>query len=110
MVAALLPSLSQVFPERFHHTWTRLHAASLRELLQPDPFVDAAPIDSQLPGHFGHFHPRRLHFLDRLKQLDLLLAMLFDHFPAVLNDPGPNLDLPGPLLALLVCRGRRLAR
>ena len=38
------------------------------------------------------------------------LPMLFDRFPAVLNDPGPNLDLPGPLLALLVCRWRRLAR
>ena len=85
MMTALIPSSAQVFPERLHHPRTRLHAASLREFLQPDPFVDAAPIDSQLPGHFSHFHPRRLHFLDRLKQLDLLLAMLFDRFPAVLN-------------------------
>src|SRR6266496_5748270 len=107
MVAALFPSLSQVFPERFHHTWTRLHPASLREFLQPHPFVNTPPIDSQLPGDFTYTHPLRLHLLDRLKQLELLLALLLDHFQAVLDDPGGNLDLPRLLLTLPVRLRRR---
>jgi hypothetical protein len=59
---------------------------------------------------FRYFHTRRLHLLDLLKQLNLLLAMLFDYFSAVFDNPRTNPDLVRLLLSLWLGGRRRLAR